>query len=172
MAHVKTGLGLFGSALLVALGLCVSFWVGIAPVWSFDWQKAGLATCGSFPLGGLPPQLQLMVDFPFEVVAFMALHLGSAPAQQAKNAVEASNGFSVMACLWRSIGKSRFLHFLCSFFYDHLGCLRNLDKAWQRMATHGKAAKRLLLWSKTALLVLADSWQAVSPFLPSLPWPF
>jgi len=41
MAHVKTGLGLFGSALLVALGLCVSFWVGIAPVWSFDWQKAG-----------------------------------------------------------------------------------------------------------------------------------
>jgi len=49
----------------------------------------------------------VQVDFPFEVVAFMALHLGSAPAQQAKNAVEASNGFSVMACLWRSIGKSR-----------------------------------------------------------------
>jgi len=42
MAHVKHSLGLFGTALLVALGLCASFWVGMTPVvWSFDWQKAG-----------------------------------------------------------------------------------------------------------------------------------
>jgi len=61
MAHVKHSLGLFGTALLVALGLCASFWVGMTPVvWSFDWQKAGLATCGPLPLGDLPPQLQLM----------------------------------------------------------------------------------------------------------------
>ena len=46
------------------------------------------------------------------------------------------------------------------------------EKLGQSMATHGKAAKRLLLWPKTALLVLADSWQAAYPFLPSLPWPF
>lgn len=47
---------------------------------------------------------------------------------------------------------SGFLHFLCSFFYDHLGCLRNLDKAWQRMATHGNAWQS----SKAIIVVVKD----------------
>ena len=47
---------------------------------------------------------------------------------------------------------SGFLHFLCSFFYDYLGCLRNLDKAWQRMATHGNAWQS----SKAIIVVVKD----------------
>eukprot|EP00435_Cladocopium_sp_Y103_P006364 s1957_g2.t1 len=131
MARVKHSLGLFGTALLVALGLCVSFWVRTSPtIWSFDWQKAGFATCGPLPPEDMPRQLQLAVDLPFEVVTFMALHLGLAPAQ-AKNAVEARNDFSMLVRLGRSIRKSRFLHLSHSLFYDGLGCLRNVALAFQ-----------------------------------------